>query len=464
VSNDELPEIQVEEVLDEQDELEIDIDLDGDGLPGERPLAAATPPVPPLAIGVEPGAAIPPAPPAASAVADLDLDISIDGGDMELAPLAEAPANVPSVGSESPLPPTALTPPTAGAPLPPTAAPLPPMAAEQHLPPAAAPEVAPETGPAGAPPEIALEIPPDSPTDTPEIALDAGLPPTAPSDDAAEPADDTPVLPDAFNNNEPAAETPPHPAVKPPSSASLDLDALLSDIDLESATKPRTRPSGAPTPPPKKPEPEPETELDGDLQISVEPAALDTDEDDWGIEEEPVVKMSPPADAGKDLETLATLDDVTAEIGAAFDLSEPEPEPEPEPVPEDEPEPEPEPEPVVAEPGAEPSTDGPIEEELAAEAPPLPLSDEEPPAISTISPEALQPDPETLETLKRLAGPAADPEAARAALFAALKGEPYNDRAIPDARALALGAARVLVATGFSINEIVDAIIDAMTE
>ncbi len=98
------------------------------------------------------------------------------------------------------------------------------------------------------------------------------------------------------------------------------------------------------------------------------------------------------------------------------------------------------------------------------EAPLLPLSDDEPQGTPSIDPELLKPDAALLAGVSRLAGAAANPQAARAQLLAALTGGSYDPRALPDARAFVLGMARVLVASGISAEVLADAIIAAMLE
>lgn len=98
------------------------------------------------------------------------------------------------------------------------------------------------------------------------------------------------------------------------------------------------------------------------------------------------------------------------------------------------------------------------------EAPPLPISAEEPPPVSRVPVSALMPDPSTLETLRRLAGPAAEPAATRAALRSALTGDAYDPRQLPDARAMMLGIARTVVAHGVDVDELLDAIMTALAE
>ncbi|MEO1482961.1 MAG: hypothetical protein AAFU77_12715, partial [Myxococcota bacterium] len=60
------------------------------------------------------------------------------------------------------------------------------------------------------------------------------------------------------------------------------------------------------------------------------------------------------------------------------------------------------------------------------EAPPLPLSVNEPPGQPKVPLDQLQPDPKTIETLKKIAGPSGDPESAREQLLAAFRGKPYQ--------------------------------------
>ncbi|MEK7705836.1 MAG: hypothetical protein AAB426_12820, partial [Myxococcota bacterium] len=103
--------------------------------------------------------------------------------------------------------------------------------------------------------------------------------------------------------------------------------------------------------------------------------------------------------------------------------------------------------------------------DLTDEPPPaLPLSDDEPPAVPAIALQEIQPDLQMIDTLKRIAGPGGDPERARSALVAALKGESYDPRELPDARVIAAGTARALVANGFPIDNLVAAIMDVLGE
>ncbi len=98
------------------------------------------------------------------------------------------------------------------------------------------------------------------------------------------------------------------------------------------------------------------------------------------------------------------------------------------------------------------------------EAPPLPLGEGEPAATPAASVAGLTPDLETIERLRKLAGPAADPARAGEELRAALRGEPYDPKALPELRALVLGIGRVLVMHGTSLDDLVDSVLDAMKQ
>lgn len=98
------------------------------------------------------------------------------------------------------------------------------------------------------------------------------------------------------------------------------------------------------------------------------------------------------------------------------------------------------------------------------EAPRLPLSMEEPPAVSRIPMEQLMPDPKAFEALRKLAGPAGNPDKARAALEGAFTGASYDPRALPDARTMIVGIARVLAAHGLPVDEMVEAIMAGLTD
>ncbi|MEZ4271138.1 MAG: hypothetical protein R3C68_06820 [Myxococcota bacterium] len=90
--------------------------------------------------------------------------------------------------------------------------------------------------------------------------------------------------------------------------------------------------------------------------------------------------------------------------------------------------------------------------------PPLVLSDAEPTAIPSVGASAFA-DEETMATLHRLAGGGVDATDARAALTAALTGQAYDARAIPEAKVMALGVARVLVNHGIPVKDLVNAIL-----
>lgn len=98
------------------------------------------------------------------------------------------------------------------------------------------------------------------------------------------------------------------------------------------------------------------------------------------------------------------------------------------------------------------------------DAPRLPLSMEEPPAVSRISMDQLMPDPKAFEALRKLAGPAGNPDKARAALEGAFTGGSYDPRALPDPRTMIVGIARVLAAHGLPVDEMVEAIMAGLTD
>ena len=91
---------------------------------------------------------------------------------------------------------------------------------------------------------------------------------------------------------------------------------------------------------------------------------------------------------------------------------------------------------------------------LETESPILPLTATEPPPRSRL------PEPPAL-------GPATGSigaEPARVALLAAIQGEAYNARDLPDARAMLVGIARAIVAYGVSPADLVNAVMDALHE
>jgi len=95
-------------------------------------------------------------------------------------------------------------------------------------------------------------------------------------------------------------------------------------------------------------------------------------------------------------------------------------------------------------------------------APPLPLLENEPPPRPAISPSELPSTEEAIETLKKLAGPGFDPEGTRIALTAALAGEPYDLHTLPDQRVMLMGLLRVVIANGINRDDLVDAIMAAL--
>ena len=98
------------------------------------------------------------------------------------------------------------------------------------------------------------------------------------------------------------------------------------------------------------------------------------------------------------------------------------------------------------------------------DAPSLPLSADEPEPRPAISARQLQPDENVLETLKQLAGPGGDPDRARANLQAAFRGGTYDPRYLPDGRVIAVGLGRALARSGFSVEQLVDAILEVLDE
>lgn len=98
------------------------------------------------------------------------------------------------------------------------------------------------------------------------------------------------------------------------------------------------------------------------------------------------------------------------------------------------------------------------------DAPPLPLSTDEPAGRPKVPLEHLRPDPKTIETLKRLAGPGGDPDRARIALLAAFRGEKYDHKSIPDGREIAVGLGRFLVQQGYDADALAETIVSVMLE
>ena len=66
--------------------------------------------------------------------------------------------------------------------------------------------------------------------------------------------------------------------------------------------------------------------------------------------------------------------------------------------------------------------------------------------------------------MKKLAGPGFDPDKTRAALEAALGGEAYDPRSLPEARVMVVGLARALVESGTNAAALVEAIMAALLE
>ncbi|MBC7792894.1 MAG: hypothetical protein H7Z43_04240 [Clostridia bacterium] len=84
--------------------------------------------------------------------------------------------------------------------------------------------------------------------------------------------------------------------------------------------------------------------------------------------------------------------------------------------------------------------------------------------MSRIPAEQLLPDSVALEALRKLAGAAAHPDKARAALEGAFTGKSYDPRHLPDPRTMLVGIARVLVAHGLPVEEMVESIMAGLTD
>lgn len=96
------------------------------------------------------------------------------------------------------------------------------------------------------------------------------------------------------------------------------------------------------------------------------------------------------------------------------------------------------------------------------DAPPLLITTEEPPPRPSQGAEVLE-SPETLATLRKLAGPRPPSrEDTQEALRAALQGLPYNASHLPDARAIALGVARAALEAGLELEHVVEKILAAV--
>jgi hypothetical protein len=121
------------------------------------------------------------------------------------------------------------------------------------------------------------------------------------------------------------------------------------------------------------------------------------------------------------------------------------------------------PRPSLELPSLEPAPEPPAPAD-ADDAPPLVMSSEEPTAIPSSAIVGLSRDADTLRTLRKLAGGQPDSQRARVALAAALRGENYDRADLPDGRTIALGVARLLVASGTPESALVDAIIAVLDD
>lgn len=354
-----------------------------------------------------------------------------------------------------------------------------------------------------------------------DLEIDAGLT-AAPLRPATTPV--SPPEPDVSPVVSPAPRPPPPPAAAPavapsaskPKASMLDLDALLSDLELpdtkssaseelklEAAEPDDALPSApAPivdtTPPPElasAPESEPEQTRDPatDLEPEPEPEPTPADESELVAELSPVDQSLAPQEEDAPLPAVAAI----PEMSYLEEPADPEGAVMPPEVPRfEEPAdptaavmlPEmphfeapadptaaaaPPPEPAILETdasfdaafgdmGAAPTI--PVEEPQADGAPPLPFLEDEPPARSALSPADLPTTAEAIETLKKIAGAGFDPEQTRAALTAALNGLAYDPRALPEPKVMMLGIARLLIASGFATDDLVAAVMATLLE
>ena len=111
--------------------------------------------------------------------------------------------------------------------------------------------------------------------------------------------------------------------------------------------------------------------------------------------------------------------------------------------------------------GAEPSTT--LFDPEDPEAPPLVLSSVEPPERPSGEARVLQ-DPKTLRHIRELATTRQSRETVEEAVLAALRGEPYDKKNLPDPRICFVGMARVLGEHGISAESATKAIIEALDD
>lgn len=328
--------------------------------------------------------------------------------------------------------------------------------------------------------------------------------------------DDVPVIPDG--QSEPAAVTE-RPSVPSPGEGAVDLDALLADLDSGLPAN-----ESAPSRIQSNVDALPDIDADAlsalnfELEVETRRETVELSAADVDLDEDPLTDMDVLEQHYSDhdqtvemdasaptMETPAMPSVPTVEVQADVDLDDPEVESELEVEAEVEAEvvegdgdltPEPllevladdpttadaaqerdeaaltvdsaelsfqaEHAPIVGDGlGDQPMTIAPVDDPSA---PPLPLSADEPAGRPKVPLSQLRPDPKTIETLKRLAGPGGDPDRARVALLAAFRGEHYNHKAIPDARDIAVGLGRFLVQQGYDADALAETIVSVMIE
>jgi len=175
----------------------------------------------------------------------------------------------------------------------------------------------------------------------------------------------------------------------------------------------------------------------GDIEISLDEEITGQ----WAVPEEGGPTSAPLDDVDEELDNLLAGDGGKKEeyIGEALPVESTEPET------------------VIADEPEVPTVFAPDD----PEAPPLVISPEEPAAVPSAQAKGIDQD-STLETLKRLADGNADPAKARVALIAALSGQEYDIRDLPDARIIALGVANALVRFGTPVEDMADQILEMM--
>ncbi|MEO0812561.1 MAG: hypothetical protein AAFY60_06835 [Myxococcota bacterium] len=217
------------------------------------------------------------------------------------------------------------------------------------------------------------------------------------------------------------------PALRPQKTVEVEAipDAAEAELQLDALTETLDGPS------------EGETELDAELEVEPEPSEFSPEPLLEVLADEPTiaaVRSAPEDEASLQLdrdEPTFSFQAEHAPIGDGLDGE------------------------------SVPMTVSPIDD---PDAPSLPLSSEEPVGRPKVPLEQLKPDPKTIETLKRLAGPGGDPEKARKTLLAAFRGEGYDPRGLPDGRDIAVGLGRYLVQQGHDADALAETIVAVMLE